>query len=146
WVAPHKLAKQRDFLDVRLECDLCSCNYYVFEESRAQFTPRWAPGPGHMLWGARELIADNVVGNFSTCMYRRSALAAIPQRVYDYKSYDWILNILIARHSFIAFLHEPMSVYRLHGDSVWSVLPANDKLKAQRDLLPIYDELTDKMF
>ncbi|WP_266169939.1 glycosyltransferase [Dyella subtropica] len=146
WVAPHKLAKQRDFLDVRLECDLCSVNYYVFEENRAQFTPRWAPGTGHMLLGARELIADNVVGNFSTCMYRLSALRAIPVEVYDYKSYDWIINILIARQSLIAFLHEPMSVYRIHGDGVWSVLTTIEKLKVQRDLLPQYDDLTGNMF
>lgn len=146
WVSPHKLSRQRDFLDVRLECDLCSNNYYVFEQNRAQFTPRWAPGSGHMLIGARDLIADNVVGNFSTCMYRVSALRGIPGAVYECKSYDWIINIIIARNSLIGFLHEPMSVYRLHGDSVWSTLPALEKLKTQRDLLPRYDELTERVF
>jgi glycosyltransferase involved in cell wall biosynthesis len=146
WVSPHKLARQRDFLDVRLECDLCSVNYYVFEEGRGQFTPRWQPGDGHMLLGARELIADNVVGNFSTCMYRTRALQALPPAVFGHKSYDWIMNILLARTSLIAFLHEPMSVYRIHGDGVWSVLSRVEKLKAQRELIPTYNELTNGVF
>jgi glycosyltransferase involved in cell wall biosynthesis len=146
WISPHKLARQRDFLDVRLECDLCSVNYYVFEEDRSMFTPRWQPGEGHMLLGARQLIADNVVGNFSTCMYRTSALRRLPPAVYDHKSYDWIINILLAQTSMIGFLHEPMSVYRIHGDGVWSLLSQVEKLKVQRELIPCYNDLTGRVF
>lgn len=146
WVAPHKLARQRDFLDSRLECDLCSVNYYVFEEARGQFTPRWQPGEGHMVLGARQLIADNVVGNFSTCMYRSAALRRVPEEVYSHKSYDWIINIILASQSLIGFLYEPMSVYRIHTDGVWSLLSQVEKLKVQKDLIPIYNELTNGMY
>lgn len=146
WVSPRKLKEQRDFLDSHRECDLCSVNYYVFEEHRSQFTPRTTVGPGHVIFGARELIADNLVGNFSTCMYRMSAVRQIPSAVYDVRSYDWAINICIGRRGLIGFLKEPMSVYRIHDSGAWSVLSHIEKLKTQLALIPAYDGLTDHVF
>lgn len=146
WTSPHKLRRQSDFLSDHWECDLCSTNYFVYEEDRAQFTPRVPVAAGHRSITARELIADNIVGNFSTCMYRRTALARLPGAMFDIKSYDWITNIILARTSVIGFIQEPMSVYRLHASGVWTKTPHIDKLKAQLELLPAYDALTDHVF
>jgi glycosyltransferase involved in cell wall biosynthesis len=146
WTSPQKLRYQLDFLNAHWECDLCSVNYFVFEENRAQFATRAAIGNGHRLFSARDLIADNIVGNFSTCMYRKSALNALPESVFEITSYDWIVNICVARRSLIGFLEEPMSVYRLHSDGVWTQTPQIEKLKVQLGLIPAYDALTDHMF
>ncbi|MDH4186830.1 MAG: glycosyltransferase [Nitrospira sp.] len=146
WVNPIKLQRQSDFLDAHWECDLCSVNYFVYEEERAQFTARAPIGDGHRFIGARDLIADNLVGNFSTCMYRKSALDALPKNLFDIKSYDWIVNICVARQSLIGFLERPMSVYRLHSAGAWAQMPHIEKLKTQLDLIPIYDELTSYTF
>lgn len=146
WTSPHKLRRQSDFLSDHWECDLCSTNYFVYEEDRAQFTPRVPVATGHRFITARELIADNIVGNFSTCMYRRTALARLPAAMFDIKSYDWITNIVLARTSVIGFIQEPMSIYRLHASGVWSQTPHLEKLKVQLELLPSYDALTDHIF
>lgn len=146
WVSPTKLQRQRDFLDAHWECDLCSANYFVYEEDRAQFTPRAPIGSAHQFLGARELIADNLVGNFSTCMYRRSAIERLPAGLFEIDSYDWIVSICVARHSLIGFLEEPMSVYRLHAGGAWTQKPLLAKLQAQLDLIPAYDVLTDRVF
>ena len=146
WVSPKKLSRQRDFLDERLECDLCSVNYYVYEEARAQFTPRISPEAGHLILGARELIADNLVGNFSTCMYRKAALERLPPELFEIKAYDWAINICVARWGLIGFIREPLSVYRIHGDGAWNVLPHINKLQTQLELIPAYDRITDHVF
>lgn len=146
WTSPRKLQRQADFLAEHWESDVCSVNYYVFEEDSAQLSPRVPASTGHRFISARELIADNTVGNFSTCMYRRSALVRLPEGLFDIKSYDWITNIVLARNSLIGFLEEPMSVYRLHGGGVWTQTPHVDKLKAQLEALPAYDALTDYVF
>ncbi len=146
WVSPIKLQRQYDFLDAHWECGLCSVNYFVYEEACAQFTARAAIGNGHRFLGARDLIADNLVGNFSTCMYRKSALDALPWELFEIKSYDWIVNICVARQSLIGFLEEPMSVYRLHSSGIWTQTPRIEKLKVQLDLIPAYDALTDHIF
>ncbi|KJS28352.1 MAG: glycosyl transferase [Desulfatitalea sp. BRH_c12] len=146
WVSSLKLKHQCDFLDNFYGCDLCSVNYFVYQEDQASFTIRTAIGNGHRFISARELIADNIIGNFSTCMYRKSGLEKLPPAIFSIKSYDWIVNICIARYSLIGFLEEPMSVYRLHSNGVWAQKPHVEKLKEQLGLIPAYDELTMHIF
>jgi len=146
WVSPKKLLRQEFFLDNHWECDLCSVNYFVYEEYQSNFYPRTTVGEGYRLVSARELIADNLVGNFSTCMYRKSALEKLPNNLFEICSYDWIVNICVARDSLIGFLEEPMSVYRLHTNGVWSQTPFVEQLKKQLELIPEYDLLTEKVF
>lgn len=146
WISPFKLQRQIDFLDTHWESNLCSVNYFVFEEDRSHFYPRGTVGKGYRLLGARELIADNLVGNFSTCMYRKSALNELPEELFSIRSYDWIVNIYVARESMIGFLEEPMSVYRLHSGGAWTQKTHIEKLKEQLDIIPAYDALTNKIF
>ena len=146
WISPFKLQKQIDFLDTHWGCDLCSVNYLVFQEAISHYYPRIAIGNDYRLISARELIADNIVGNFSTCMYRKSALDNLPQALYETTSYDWIINICIARASLIGFLETPMSVYRLHTSGTWTQKSNVEKLQEQLDLIPTYDTLTDQVF
>jgi glycosyltransferase involved in cell wall biosynthesis len=146
WIRPFKLQRQMDFLDTHWESNLCSVNYFVYEENLSHFYPRTAIGNGHRLIGARDLIADSLASNFSTCMYRKSALDALPDELFDICSYDWIVNICVARKSMIGFLEEPMSVYRLHSNGVWSQMQHVEKLKTQLELIPAYDTLTNYVY
>lgn len=146
WISPFKLQRQVDFLDNHWESNLCSVNYLVYEENRAHFYPRTAIGQSHRLISARDLIADNLVGNFSTCMYRKSALDNLPVELFNIRSYDWIVNICVAQASMIGFLEEPMSVYRLHSKGVWSNTPHIKQLKLQLELIPAYNLLTNNIY
>lgn len=143
WINPFKLQKQIEFLDMHWECNLCSVNYFVFEEKNAHLYPRTNTSENYRLISARELIADNIVGNFSTCMYRKLKLDELPKELFEIKSYDWITNICIAKNSFIGFLETPMSVYRLHGLGTWTQKSQVDKLQEQLDLIPSYNALTN---
>lgn len=146
WVSPKKLSRQLAFLDDHWECDLCSVNYFVLDEDRATFSERAPIGTGHRLLSARDLIADNLVGNFSTCMYRKSALDKLPVELFKIRSYDWIVNICVAIHGLIGFLEEPMSVYRVHSSGAWSNYGQVDKLKLQLSMIPTYDQITQRRF
>src|SRR5450830_1721378 len=131
WSSPYKLTRQVTFLDEHWECNLCSVNYFVFNENDASVVSRVERGDGYRLLTARELIADNLVGNFSTCLYRASALQALPAELFELKSYDWIVNICVARNSLIGFLEEPMSVYRVHSGGAWSHVAHTGQLELQ---------------
>jgi glycosyltransferase involved in cell wall biosynthesis len=146
WVSPVKLLRQYDFLEAHWECDLCAVNYFMYEQDEARFTPLAVIGNGHQHFGARDMIAGNPVGNFSVCMYRRSALDALPQHLFELESYDWIVNICVARTSLIGFLEEPMSVYRRHTGGVWTQKSDIAKLNSQLHQIPAYDALTDHQF
>jgi len=146
WITPYKLRTQMEFLKSHLECNMVSVNYYVYEETRGKLTPRVAIGKSSRYIKARDLIKDNLVGNFSTTMYRRSALLNLPPKIFEIKSYDWIINICISTNSLIGFIEEPMSVYRLHSAGAWTGTTHLQKLEEQLSLIPQYNELTKKYF
>jgi glycosyltransferase involved in cell wall biosynthesis len=146
WVSPFKLQRQIDFLDAHYECDLCAVNYFIFDENKMHFYPRTSVGNGYRLISARDLIVDNIVGNFSTCMYRKTSLVALPKKLFDITSYDWIVNICVARTSLISFLEEPMSVYRTHSNGVWAQQSDIEKWEKQLALISDYDKLTNGIF
>lgn len=146
WVSPLKLQRQVDFLDGHQECTLCAVNCFVLDESKSHMYPRTLAGSGYRHISAQDLIADNIVSNFSTCMYRKAALDALPDRLFEMYSDDWIVNICAARKSMIGYLEEPMSVYRLHAQGTWTQLTQVEKLKAQLELLSPYDALTEGVF
>ncbi|MFM0051925.1 glycosyltransferase [Caballeronia grimmiae] len=146
WTDPCKLEKQVRFLDNHRECVACSANYIVFEEGSKRFTPRVAQLEGWEYLTSRSLIGDNVIGNFSTCTYRTSALRLVPPSLFSIKAYDWALHITLGQFGLIGFLREPMSVYRVHAKGSWSLLTHQQKLAEQLALLPLYDRATGGTF
>lgn len=147
WTDPEKLSKQVAFLEDNSACVGCSANYLVGFEATAQFLPRIPQEPSKVSYlDARSLINDNLIGNFSTCVYRTEALTSIPPAVYDTKSYDWIMNIALARWGPIAFFHDIMSVYRVHSSGTWSGMSQRQKLQTQIDQIKEYDQLTSGIF
>jgi glycosyltransferase involved in cell wall biosynthesis len=146
WTSPYKLERQTAFLDAHWECALCSVNYLVYDEAHCAFAPRLPIGTGYRLLGPRDLIFDNVVGNFSTCVYRRETLARLPAALFETPSYDWIVNICAARDGPIGFLEEPMSVYRVHSGGAWSGFSSVAKMKSQLARIPEYNAITDGAF
>jgi glycosyltransferase involved in cell wall biosynthesis len=142
WTSPYKLARQVEFLQAHWESDLCSTNYWVHDERSADFRPRMGIGTGHRFLTAQDLVRDNIVGNFSTCVYRRAALERLPPELFEIRSYDWAVNLCVALHGPIGFLDEPMSVYRLHAGGAWTQTGAIERVKIQRALIDDYDRLT----
>jgi glycosyltransferase involved in cell wall biosynthesis len=146
WTDPYKLQKHIDFLDTHRECVSCSSNYIVFEEATKCFTPRVLPRDGWEYLTSRSLISDNLIGNFSTCTYRTSALRLLPPSLFTVKAYDWALHITLGQFGLIGFLREPMSVYRVHAKGSWSLLTRQQRLADQLALLPLYDRITRGTF
>lgn len=146
WISPKKLENQVNYLEEHLEVGLCSSNYYVFNQHECRFTTRCPTDGGVKTIGARDLIFDNIVGNFSTCMYRGAELQSLPPAIFELKAYDWIVNICIAKNSLIAFLPQPLSIYRVHSGGEWSKSTHIDKLKLQLSLLFDYDRVSGGVF
>ncbi len=69
---------------------------------------------------AMDLARDNPIANFSAAMWRTDALRALPEDMFRLDFADWFLHFMLAQQGEIAFLHEPMSVYRIHPQGVYS--------------------------
>lgn len=146
WTSPDKLTKQVEFLQDHRECVLCGTNYIVFDEAKARYTTRVHGFEGFTYLDSRSLIFDNLIGNFSTCVYRTSALRKLPKELFEIKAYDWAVNIYLGQFGLIAFLNNPMSVYRVHPKGTWSLLTYQQKLAEQLELIPHYDKMTGHFF
>ncbi len=146
WTSPLKLSKQLAVLEAQPDCVLCSTNYTMLQEQSGAKALRVTSTRGWRDVSVPELIADNLIGNFSTCVYRREVLAHLPARLFDMRSYDWIINICVGTWGRIVFLHEPLSVYRIHASGAWSGMVGQAKIQSQLDILPAYDELTDRRY
>ncbi|WP_439892762.1 glycosyltransferase [Ralstonia sp. 25C] len=146
WCSPTKLSRQLAFLDAHRECVLCGSNYFVYSEDESRYTERVPASDGFRYLSSRDLIADNLIGNFSTCLYRVSALRNLPSALFDLRAYDWAVNITIGRQGLIGFLDAPLSIYRIHGAGSWSLLTHRQKLTSQLEVIPQYDAVTDQVF
>ncbi|WP_444633057.1 glycosyltransferase [Cupriavidus oxalaticus] len=146
WCSPHKLSQQLAFLESHRECVLCGCNYFVYSEEQARYTERVPAEVGFRYLDSRQLIADNLIGNFSTCLYRTRALKQLPAALFDLRAYDWAVNIAVGRLGLIGFLNMPLSIYRIHGGGTWSLLSHREKLTSQLEVIPQYDAVTGGIF
>jgi glycosyltransferase involved in cell wall biosynthesis len=146
WIHAKKLALQMAFLDEHWECAAVSANYFVYDEKLSRFTARVAVSGEFRYLDARSLIDDNLIGNFSTCMYRLSALRAIPDNLYSGIAYDWGVNICVGSDALIGFLHTPLSVYRLHDKGSWNGMDERKRVAMQLAVIEHYDRSTNFVF
>jgi glycosyltransferase involved in cell wall biosynthesis len=146
WATPHKLQKQSDFLNEHGECAMCGSNYFIFDQDRLTYSPRVPPGNHYQLLDSQSQILDNIISNFSTCVYRSAVLKSIPEEIYSQLVYDWGINICVGMQGLLGFLNEPLSVYRVHGEAAWSPLTLCEKFEAQLIVIPHYDTITGGVF
>lgn len=151
WTNAYRLQKMVDFLDAHYECSMAFSRYKVmnFEKGKAHVQPMYGAEDiafSYKYVTGHDLAYDNLIGNFSTCVYRKECLAALPKEIYDMRCYDWLLNILMSRMGPIVCLMQVMSVYRIHEKGVWS---GQDRLEQLQDLVALidnYNEYTEYEF
>lgn len=151
WIDPFRLQKHIDFLQEHSECSMSFNRYIVknFDKGTFYMQPRFSADeekrPYRYVSG-HDLAYDNLIGNFSTCVYRQSCLMALPAQLFDMKAYDWLTNILISRMGYIGCLMQATSVYRIHEKGVWSGLDEKNQLQDLVAAIDSYNEYTNFEF
>ena len=148
WTTPDRLQKHVDFLEHHYECAM-SYNRFIrgnIEAARYVVFPEMDSSKEYHLFTARDVASNNIIGNFSCCVYRKSALDTLPKEMFDFTTYDWFTNIMVGKAGMIGCLTDVMSFYRIHSEGMWS---SNDEIANMNKLLEyiqLYDEFTDHMF
>ncbi|MDC7692827.1 glycosyltransferase [Asticcacaulis sp. DXS10W] len=146
WTDPKKLQKQLNALEENMFLSGCSVNYMVCPEGRSAYARIEPEAGGYIILDGPSLIHDNLIGNFSTCMYRSKSLRTLPSDLFNHKSYDWIVNISLCRFGPMLFLKDVMSSYRVHTSGTWSQMHVNEQMRSQLAQIEIYNRLTGKVF
>ncbi|CAI6086429.1 hypothetical protein PAECIP112173_04983 [Paenibacillus sp. JJ-100] len=147
WTDPQRLQKHVDFLESNKACVLTFNQFVVHDmkKKRHKVQP-WSWDKSFQLINTSELVLDNFIGNFSTCVYRTKNIKMIKESLYELTVYDWMTNIVVSQEGLIAYLPEVMSVYRLHPNGTWSQKDEVEKLKETIKLIDDYDNFLEKLY
>jgi glycosyltransferase involved in cell wall biosynthesis len=148
WTDPCRLQKHVDFLDHHYECTMSFNQYIVgdFEKSKYYVQPSFSCEKGYQFLTSRDIVKDNLIGNFSTCVYRKTAIDTLPESLFDMTSYDWITNIMVGKSGMIGYLTNVMSIYRIHSGGVWSGQKEAENIRNTIARIDEYNEFTDHLF
>jgi glycosyltransferase involved in cell wall biosynthesis len=122
WISTTKLKSLVAFLEQHPECAFCFHRFLIHDEASGRFSthPPLEIGTEFALFTAAQLASDNLIGNFSVCVYRRELIARLDPALFEMKVYDWMFNIMVAQEGMIGYIPEIMSIYRAHASGAWS--------------------------
>src|SRR6185295_949739 len=146
WTSPHKLQKQADFLDSKLDCAICfhPVNWFYEDghigDGRPEHNTEFPQG--HRGSSAIEDLLGEMFIPTASAMFRNGLIGDYPEWLSELKMADWPLYLLIADHGRIGCLDEVLSSYRNHAGGVWFAL--EDEMR-YRAVIRMY-ELLDAHF
>ena len=148
WISPKKLELTSAFLDENPECCLCFHRLIGHDEAtdRIFVHPAFGTAVESVFFTASQLARENFIGNFSNCIYRRTAIAALDPKLWKMKVREWPFNIVVAQQGPIGFVPVIMSVYRAHPGGIWSLKPPNQQKPELLALIETYNKYLDFKF
>jgi len=121
WINPRRLQTIVDFLDEYQDCSMAFNRIVFYRQDTDDYTiNKWQTGEDYDFITTQQLAVGNRIGNLSACICRKSVLDKLKPGLFDISFADWILGMALGEHGHIAYLKEPMSVYRIHGGGLWS--------------------------
>lgn len=140
WTDPLKLQKQIDFLDDNPEFSFCFHDAVILVENTGKESLRIGDYKIDETPDLNSVIIQNNVATASL-LFRRDALKEFPDWYYQTDKDDYSIVVLLAESGLGKYMHEAMSVYRVHDGGVWSGI--NDPLYFIDQDLKFYDLLND---
>lgn len=140
WILSTKLALQADALAKHSGASMVANRLEVFDESsgKASVEPLIGLNDFELLVTSERLADYNWFATFSTCMFRRSALALISPAVFELLAYDWAIVMAITEFGPAIFLPQVAVSYRVHSSGTWSQKKEVERDRQLQLLLPKY--------
>jgi glycosyltransferase involved in cell wall biosynthesis len=141
WTAADKLARQVTLLDARPGWSSCFHRATLFHDGGGLPSRPATPSFDREVFELDDLVRACFIP-FLTVMFRREALATVPDWVFSYAWFDWLFHIYCARRGPIGFLDEDMAAYRVHERGNWS---SRDRAAQLEEDLKVYERLAREL-
>jgi hypothetical protein len=126
WVDPHKLQKQVDYLDSHPDCVICAHIAQAINENGDNVNRILPKETEREIFGLDDIL-EGYFFHTSSVMFRNSVVQEEPDFLIRLPAGDWSLFVSLAQHGTIAFIHQIMSVYRIHSGGWWTATPPLDR-------------------
>lgn len=150
WCNPYHLQKHLDFLDEHRECVLSSSRPYTYDMKTKRYgLSYYSDKQGDVWWiTAQEEAEGNKIANLSTCVIRNSTLQRVCQseQLWEIDMLDWLLEIMLAEHGFLAKHRQSTSIYRVQDAGLWSRLDNQGQKDLMLKQVEEYDVLLERRY
>lgn len=150
WCNPYHLQKHLDFLDEHRECVLSSARPYLYDMRTQRFGIASYPEEQGDVWliTAQEEATGNKIPNLSTCMIRNSTLQQVCEceELWKVEMLDWLMELMLAEHGFLAKHKQSTSVYRVQDAGLWSRLDKSGQKELVLQQVEEYDSLLARRY
>jgi glycosyltransferase involved in cell wall biosynthesis len=141
WTSTGKLVRQATLLDARPGWTSCFHRATLFHDDGSAPPRPATPAFDRHVFELDDLLRACFIP-FLTLMFRRRALAGVPDWVFSYAWFDWLFHIYCARQGPIGFFDEDMAAYRVHRGGNWS---ARDRTAQLEEDLRVYERLAGEL-
>jgi glycosyltransferase involved in cell wall biosynthesis len=139
WNDPHHLQTSVEILMRQPEISGTFSSLIVYYEKQNIFIHRQYKSD-KLLYSAADLARENIIGNFSSCVYRNSSIKDAIPSFQELNGYDWSLNLILSDRAPLHLNLGSKTVYRVHSSGQWSSLHQRDKLRQTREVIQLYDK------
>ena len=129
WTSAQKLEKQMQLLESNTDCSMCFSKIQVLNEATQTFSFLELQNKLPHKIRASNIIKEptlNLMGNLSCCMFNAGIIKDLPDIMFKTRINEISLSFYMIQFGNIAFISEPLSVYRQHPHGVWT---GADKIK-----------------
>ena len=144
WADPLKLQKLVDFLDNNLDFSICFHKIKILENNELK-DDYITIVPGNIST-IEDLAKDNYI-HTPSCMFRNRGTEILGENFLRSPVGDYYIHMMNALYGKIYYIDEPMAVYRIHENSIWSNKGSNYKqLKSLIAYICIFNDIKCKGF
>jgi glycosyltransferase involved in cell wall biosynthesis len=137
WTDPFKLQKQVDFLEANQDCTICFTRANMLKGS--EMTLHEVPKPFNKVpFFYEELLRYYNFITTASVLFRNQENLVIPDWITTLPFGDLGVYKVVSQHKKIACLDEIMSVYRIHGEGIWSKVKP---IEAEKKYLDFYKNM-----
>ncbi len=145
WTCPDKLQRQADLLDRRPDCSICFHSVTMMWDDERHEPTVFRPNNIQDTYVLEDLLETNFIGACSP-MYRKGVFGDFPAWHFLPPVGDWSVHIMHAHHGKIAYIDEPMGVYRQHSGGIYSSRPASHRLKVAIECFLVFRDALDHRY